>query len=660
MTGIAPDTVIDSRYKVLSRIGAGGMAEVFCAQDQSLGRKVALKLLYERFASDAEFVERFRREASSAASLQHPNVVGIYDRGRWNGTYYIAMEYQPGRSLKEVIQQDAPIDHVRAIDLTVQVLKAARFAHRRGIVHRDLKPHNVIVDDEDRAKVTDFGIARAGASDMTETGSIMGTAQYLSPEQAQGHAVSPQSDLYSVGVILFELLTGNVPFEAESAVTIALKHVSEPPPSPSAFDPTVPPELDAIVLWALEKEPAHRPADADAFIQALEEARDQILGREAPGQRTATFAAGALAGAAAADGEPPAEEPHGAERSRRRPPWWAWVVAVLAVAGVVAAIVLLTRPDQVVVPNVVGQQLQTATRRLERDGLEWRIENVNSDKEVGEVVDQSPRGRRRVEEGTAVTLKVSRGPGTIDVPAVDGETVARATAILQNVGLTVGGTIDQSDASVPAGQVIRSSPRAGENVERGSAVKLYVSTGPAQVAVPDVVGATRDEAIATLTNAGFRYSTSEQESADADPGDVIAQDPGGGTDADPGSTIAIVVARAPPVEVPSVVGSSADDARAALEAESLVVRQSPVDVTDPAQDGIVVDQRPTPGTSVADGAPVRIFVGRFVQPTTPQPDGNGDQGDNGDGGATDPSNGNGNGNAGGNGPVGRAQSRRPT
>src|SRR5436305_4473321 len=219
------------------------MADVFLVEDQQLGRKVALKLLHGRFAADPDFVERFRREAQAAAGLQHPNVVGIYDRGSYDDTYYIAMEYLPGRSLKQLIRQEAPLDPVRAIDITIQILKAARFAHRRGIIHRDLKPHNVIVDDSDQAKVTDFGIARAGASDMTETGSILGTAQYLSPEQAQGHAVSPSSDLYSVGVILYELLTGRVPFDAEATVTIAIKHVSEAPLAPSEINPAIPPEL---------------------------------------------------------------------------------------------------------------------------------------------------------------------------------------------------------------------------------------------------------------------------------------------------------------------------------------------------------------------------------------------------------------------------------
>ena len=202
MREIATGTLVDERYRIVSRLGSGGMADVYCADDQQLGRRVALKVLYGRFAEDQEFVERFRREASSAAGLQHQHVVGVYDRGEWDGTYYIAMDFLDGRSLKQIVQEEGPLEPARAIDLTTQVLRATRFAHRRGVIHRDLKPHNVIVDGEGRAKVTDFGIARAGASDMTQTGSIMGTAQYLSPEQAQGHAVSAQSDLYAVGILL--------------------------------------------------------------------------------------------------------------------------------------------------------------------------------------------------------------------------------------------------------------------------------------------------------------------------------------------------------------------------------------------------------------------------------------------------------------------------
>src|SRR6201992_449805 len=246
MAEIVRDTLIDGRYRVVRRLGTGGMAEVFLAEDEQLGRKVALKLLHRRFAEDPGVVERFRREAQAAAGLQHQNVVSVYDRGEFEDTYYIAMEYLPGRSLKQLIRDEAPLDPIRALGIALQILRAARFAHRRGIIHRDLKPHNVIVDDSGHAKVTDFGIARAGASDMTETGSIMGTAQYLSPEHAQGHAVQAGSDLYSRGVVLYEMLTGQVPFAGDAAVTIALKHVSEAPRPPHELNPRVPPDLEQV------------------------------------------------------------------------------------------------------------------------------------------------------------------------------------------------------------------------------------------------------------------------------------------------------------------------------------------------------------------------------------------------------------------------------
>src|SRR4051794_36642789 len=256
MAEVANETIVDGRYRVVCRIGSGGMADVYQADDTHLGREVALKILHRRFSQDQEFVERFRREASAAAGLQHPNVVGVYDRGSHDDTWYIAMERLRGRTLKQLVNEEAPLDQRRAIDLVSQILVAAGFAHRRGVIHRDFKPHNVIVADDDSVKVTDFGIARAGASEMTETGSIMGTAQYLSPEQAQGQRVDQRSDLYSIGIILFELLTARVPFTGESAVSIALKHVSEPAPSVASIRPDVHPAVDAIVARALVKDPA--------------------------------------------------------------------------------------------------------------------------------------------------------------------------------------------------------------------------------------------------------------------------------------------------------------------------------------------------------------------------------------------------------------------
>ena len=289
MTEVADNTLVDSRYLIVRRIGSGGMADVYCAEDTHLGRQVALKVLHRRFAQDQEFVERFRREASAAAGLQHPNVVGVFDRGRHDGTYYIAMEHLRGAHAQGDRQHGGAAGPGAGGRPGVQILQAAGFAHRHGVIHRDFKPHNVIVDDQGNAKVTDFGIARAGASEMTETGSIMGTAQYLSPEQAQGHAVTAASDLYSIGVMLYEILAGRLPFEGDSAVSVALKHLSEVPPPISQLRPDVDPALESVVMAALAKDPAHRWQDADDFAEALQAAGAQI-GQGGAGPDTAAFA----------------------------------------------------------------------------------------------------------------------------------------------------------------------------------------------------------------------------------------------------------------------------------------------------------------------------------------------------------------------------------
>ena len=290
----------------LRRLGSGGMADVWLAEDTHLQRQVALKVLHRRFAQDREFVERFQREAESAAGLQHPNIVSVFDRGEFEGTYYIAMQYVEGPTLKQLI--DRGLTPEQAVALIRQVLEAARFAHRNGIVHRDLKPQNVIVDAEGKAVVTDFGIARAGVSEITQTGSVMGTPHYLSPEQAQGFDVTAVSDLYSIGVILYEALTGRVPFEADTAVAVAMKQVSQTPQRPSSINPRVSPALDAVVMRALEKDPGERFQSADAFIAALDAALKE------PGRRRRH---GRLRGAAAGGRGPGRGEQEPTRRRRR-------------------------------------------------------------------------------------------------------------------------------------------------------------------------------------------------------------------------------------------------------------------------------------------------------------------------------------------------------
>lgn len=643
---LATETIVDGRYRILERIGSGGMADVYRAEDLQLGRDVALKILYRRFSEDPEFVERFRREASSAAGLQHPHVVSVYDRGEWDGTYYIAMEHLDGRSLKRVVLDEGPLEPARAVDLVIQILRAAKFAHKRGVIHRDLKPHNVIVDGEGRAKVTDFGIALAGASDMTQTGSIMGTAQYLSPEQAQGQPVTGQSDLYAIGVILFELLTGRIPFDGDSAVTIALKQVNETAPAPSTFNPAVPPDLDAVVHRALQKDPALRFPDADSFIAALEDVAARLPGSASTGVTSVAAAGLGAAGlAAAAYGLPPAEAPgqvtavsgtipavaahevyaqpsgplpdRGDEDGRK---WWIALLVGLLVAGLIVGGLLLTGGNEKTVPQVVGADEASAVQRLRTDGFSTDVVRKNDPEQPkGQVIGQVPAAGTKLEEGGTVTLTVSDGPGTARVPDVTGQGRNAATRILREAGFLVRERTETSD-TVGENRVISTSPDAGESLEVGQAVTIVVSTGAERVAVPEVTGRPREEAEATLEDAGFEVSVREQESEDREPGTVLSQDPAAGSSRPKGSRVTLTVAKAPAaVAVPDVTGEESADAIATLSAAGFVpdVRRQEVDT--PEQDDIVLSQSPTSGKR-EKGQKVTIVVGRFAPDLNPDPE----------------------------------------
>jgi serine/threonine-protein kinase len=645
---IEPETIIDGRYRVLSRLGSGGMAEVYLAEDRLLGRQLAVKVLHHHFAEDQEFVERFRREASSAAGLSHPNIVAIFDRGEWNGTYYIAMEYVAGRSLKTVVREQGALDPQAAIDIVTQILRAARFAHKRGVIHRDLKPHNVILDEEGRARVTDFGIARAGASEMTLTGSIMGTAQYLSPEQAQGHAVSGRSDLYAVGIILYELLTGAVPFDGESAVAIAFKQVSADPRAPSEAHPGVPATLDAVVLRALAKDPARRFADAEEFIAALGQAR-QGLPAAAGSTVAGTFAAAALAdgqsrsplpaglaGAPSQEGWagpmtesgalllPPAGRldgedgaPTGNGDRRRWQLLWA-LAAVLVVALVVLALLLTSASPQVTVPNVVGRTEAVALARLRGAGLTPVAATVASATVAsGLVVGETPSSGTVVGKGTRVSILVSTGPGSAALPGLEGLNAAQAARRLRAAGFKPT-TQTQPSAKVAPGHVIATDPPAGTELQVGSPVTVLVSSGPAQVRVPDVTGQSQAAAEAALSTAGLTVGAiTPQVSASQSPETVLSQSPTAAASLPAGGKVNLVVAQAPKeVAVPNVVGQSEAQAAAALGSAGFTPKTASVTTTEPAQVGIVLRQSPAAGHRVAKGATVTISIGAAA-PTTP-------------------------------------------
>ncbi len=624
MAEVAEGSVVEGRYRVLQRLGSGGMADVWLAEDTHLGRRIALKVLHRRFAQDREFVERFRREAEAAASLQHPNIVAVFDRGEIDGTYYIAMQFVEGRSLKQLI--DAGLTPPQASALVIQVLEAAKFAHRHNVIHRDLKPQNVIVDSEGRARVTDFGIARAGVSEITQTGSVMGTAHYLSPEQAQGLEVTAASDLYSIGVILYEALTRRVPFEGESAVAVALKQVSQAPQRPSALNPAVSPSMDAVVMRALEKDPARRFQDADAFIAALNAAeRDQA----GAGEGTASFAplppvVAPAAEAEAAEGGDEEEEEE-AKRRRRR-----WILIGIAVLLGVLAGLALTRDTSTDVPNVTDpfgtrQTLSEAMDQLARDGFDLAaVKRVHRDVPRDRVLEQDPLpGSAPLDcaflsffcSKPKVTLTVSSGPGQGSVPRVRGLSRPAARKALEDAGFEVAFESISSE-SVPEGEVVSTDPSGGTPARLGSLVTVRVSSGPRLTSVPAVVGRSADAAKQAIKGRGLNYAVTFQESQKPT-GQVLAQSPDAGTPVAVGDTVSIVVSQGvQKVPVPNVIGDQRSTAVSALRNAGFSVTVNLQDTSVPAQDGRVTDQFPAPGSVRAKGTEVTIFVGHLTSTTT--------------------------------------------
>ncbi|HEY3191629.1 MAG TPA: Stk1 family PASTA domain-containing Ser/Thr kinase [Solirubrobacterales bacterium] len=608
-------TLVDERYRLDHKIGSGGMADVWLAEDTELDRNVAIKILHDRFAQDKEFVQRFQREAQSAAGLQHPNVVGIFDRGSFRDTYFIAMEYVDGPSLKELVRGGMGTQD--AINFTRQVLGAARFAHRKGIIHRDLKPQNVLIDDEGRARVADFGIARGGEnSDITATGSVMGTAQYLSPEQAQGKPTTPRSDIYSIGVILYEALTGRVPFEGDSAVAVALKQVSEAPRRPSAINPDIPPALDAVVMRALAKDPEARFKDVDAFLKALD-AAERAPDTPRP-QDTAAYAAVSPEGEADIPGDEVVYEEWEPQRRRRR---WRWFVVALLAAGVAALVAYaLTRPSELAVPDVIGQNVDQASRVLDDKGFDVAIKAVPSAAPRNQVVEQDPiptdRGGGKAEEGSTITLSVSSGPAIVAVPQVANLNEADATKRLESVGFKVS-VMQQFSKSVPRGLAIGTEPAAGTQLSTAQTVTLLISRGANTVTVPDVVGLDDQAALAALSNAGLSGTEVQRDSTEPQ-GKVVSQSPAAGKRVARGSQVTIFASTGA-ITVPDVTGQARKAAVTALKKAGFTVAVTEENTTDPAQVGRVISEFPPGGSRGQRGDTVTISVGIAVTTTTTTP-----------------------------------------
>ncbi|MGQ0825685.1 MAG: Stk1 family PASTA domain-containing Ser/Thr kinase [Actinomycetota bacterium] len=634
--------VFSNRYEIEREIAQGGMAEVYLARDRLLDRPVALKALFPEYAREPSFVERFRREAQAAANLNHPNIVAIYDWGQETGTYFIVMEYVEGRSLRDLIRSEGPLEAHQAAEITAEIAGALAFAHRTGVVHRDVKPGNVLLTRSGAVKVTDFGIARAGTSDgLTQTGSVMGTATYFSPEQAQGLAVDGRSDVYSLGVVLYEMVTGVVPFTGDSPVAVAYKHVREEPVPPSRRNPDVPADLEKAITTALAKDADHRYQTADDLRadllrfrrgRPLAAAPVTAIVAEVPG---AGAAAGATAAAATAaygaaqtmqaprvppggppyygGGLPPVGPP-----SRRRALSTALTVLVLIV--VVAAIIFVSAlagqdSGDISVPEVLNMPEAEAIERLERAGLEGAAELVANDTVAeGIVFDQDPDPGNKLDRGDTVDLKVSAGAGEVEVPDLVGETQTDAETALTEAELEFEIEYEPSD-EISGLLVIRTEPEGGELAARGSTVRLIVSSGREQVPIPNVDNLPEEEAATIISDADF-VERRVSESSDTIPsGTVIRTEPAGGTQAPKGSAVRIIVSTGPAgAVVPQLLGLTRTQAEQALD--GLGLTYTVLSELSPGNEGLVIRQSRADGEEVPLGTTIVLTVGSVTAATT--------------------------------------------
>ncbi|MFW6203780.1 MAG: Stk1 family PASTA domain-containing Ser/Thr kinase [Actinomycetota bacterium] len=626
--------LLGDRYELGEVLGRGGMAEVRRGRDRRLGRTVAIKMLRIDHASDSTFQARFRREAQSAASLNHRNIVAVYDTGEddfdGNRIPYIVMEYVEGRTLRDFVQERVRFTPERSIEVATSVLDALEYSHRAGIVHRDIKPGNVMITTSGDVKVMDFGIARSLAetgATLTQTAAVVGTAQYISPEQARGEAADARSDLYATGCVLYELLTGRPPFMGDSLVSVAVSHVREMPTPPSALDPSIPRDLDSIVLKSLAKDRLERYQSAYEMRVDLERcaagipvaadatASTQLIAGGGYGDAAYGPAATSMYDQVDEDYYPDEEEPE-----RRGMSWGALVAAALAILAVAAVIGYLAfrgggEPQLVRVPDLIGQTQEQAEATLVERGLvvgPTETRQTDNEDEIGTVLEQDPAPMEDVDEGTVVTLTVGVGPDQVSVPSVEGETQEDAERVIEDAGLTVG-TVDftETDDEEEQGTVLSQNPPAGEELDQGSEVDLTVGQAPEEVRVPNVEGETRDEARDTLVDEGFEVEEQEQSSSEVEEGRVIETDPPGGTTVEPGSTITIIVSTGEElVEVPDVStqGYNESEARNILEDQAGFDVEAQVQQTCSVDAGTVIGQSPAAGEDRPAGSEVTITI----------------------------------------------------
>ena len=614
--------LVDGRYRVERRLARGGMATVYEAMDLRLDRTVALKIMHPGLAEDAAFVSRFVREAKSAARLSDPHVVAVYDQGEDDGIVYLVMEYVAGRTVRDVLREYGRLTAEQALTVLDPVLQALDAAHHAGFVHRDVKPENVLLTDDGRVKVADFGLARAisaATSTAATQGLLIGTVAYLSPEQVERGIADARSDVYGAGILLYEMVTGSVPFAGETPLAVAYQHVNAAVPAPSSVRPGVPSELDALVARATARDADDRYPDAASFLGAVRQARRGLPVPRPFGvteDQAATLVVplasptGVTASPVTAPVGPAATPPKGTAPRRRRRRGWIGLLAVLVVGALVAATAWFYGAGRTVtMPSLVDLTPAAASAKLAP--LQLTLDSGTTDFSetvaAGKIISTDPKAGDSARQGATVSAVVSKGPERHAVPAVAGLSVDDATTAITDASLTVGAQTQVYDDKIPAGSVVTSNPAAAVKLKRGQSVALVVSKGPAPVALPSAVGKPAAATTAALTKLGLKVTSTTAYGKTVPAGSVVSMTPGAGTTVAKGSPVALVVSKGPPlVVVPDLYTMSESDAKALLRKLGLVPQVTyPVGVSPFNR---VIKQSAKAGSSIPWGSTVEIQV----------------------------------------------------